>query len=169
MIKQIGKGIQARARDPSSSHIYNQYASRISHTSLMQESSNKEMRSRTRVERSDIVQGAKWVPPCACTHSRSLVDRDTLDVEDQVRVGGDVRGSTLLAVSHRGGDGEATLATSGHASDTDVPALDDLADAELESERLALLVGFATSVFVRKLPNFQDLQSKTLPFFSFPM
>jgi hypothetical protein len=70
-----------------------------------------------------------------------LVDRNALDVEDQVRVGRNVRGSTLLAVRHGGGNGEAALTTSGHASDTDVPALDDLANTELEGERLTLLVG----------------------------
>lgn len=71
-----------------------------------------------------------------------LVDRNALDVEDQVRVGGDVRGSALLAIRHGGGDGEATLAAGGHACDADVPALNDLADAELEGEGLALLVGW---------------------------
>jgi hypothetical protein len=72
---------------------------------------------------------------------QSLTDGDALDVEDQVRVGRDVRRCTLLAVCHRGGDGEATLAASGHASDTDIPALDDLANTELEGKRLALLIG----------------------------
>jgi hypothetical protein len=74
--------------------------------------------------------------------AQRLADRDALDVEDQVRVGGNVRGSTTLAVRKSGGDGEATLATGRHASDTDVPALDDLTDTELEGERLALLVGW---------------------------
>jgi hypothetical protein len=73
--------------------------------------------------------------------AQRLADRDALDVEDQVRVGGNVRGSTTLAVRKSGGDGEATLATGRHAGDTDVPALDDLTDTELEGERLALLVG----------------------------
>lgn len=82
------------------------------------------------------------------THSclTGLVDRDALDVEDQVGVGGNVRGSTALAVGHGSGDGEATLAAGGHASDTDVPALDDLADAELEGKGLALLVGCGSGV-----------------------
>jgi hypothetical protein len=77
-----------------------------------------------------------------------LTDRDALDVEDQVGVGGNVRGRALLAVRKRGGDGEATLTAGGHAGDTDVPALDDLADAELEGERLALLVCCDVSVIV---------------------
>jgi hypothetical protein len=87
----------------------------------------------------------KWSQTQRCTNVdvtvQRLADRDALDVEDQVRVGGNVRGSTALAVRKSGGDSEATLATGGHASDTDVPALDDLTDTELEGERLALLVG----------------------------
>lgn len=81
-------------------------------------------------------------PYCACVFAETrLTDRDALDVEDQVRVRRNVRGSTLLAVSHRRRDGKTTLSAGGHASDTDVPTLDDLADAELKRERLALLVG----------------------------
>jgi hypothetical protein len=82
-----------------------------------------------------------------CVHSditrteRCLTDRDALDVEDQVRVGGDVRRRTLLAVCERSGDGKTTLTTWGHASDTDVPTLDNLTDTELEGEGLSLLVG----------------------------
>jgi hypothetical protein len=72
---------------------------------------------------------------------RRLTDRDTLDVEDQVRVGGNVRRRTLLAICERSGNGKAALTSGGHTGDTDVPALDDLADAELEREWLALLVG----------------------------
>jgi len=87
----------------------------------------------------------KWSHKLRCTSVgvtvQRLADRDALDVEDQVRVRGNVRGSTTLAVRKSGGDGETTLATGCHASDTDVPALDDLANAELERERLALLVG----------------------------
>lgn len=101
--------------------------------------------------------------------ARHLADRNALDVEDQVRVGGNVRGSTALAVRKSGGDGEATLAAGRHASDTDVPALDDLADTELEGERLALLVGWriVSCVSVRVEAGYS--QSKTLPFFSLPM
>jgi hypothetical protein len=81
-------------------------------------------------------------------YRRRLTDRDALDVEDQVRVGRDVRGRTLLAVCERSGDGEATFTARGHAGDTDVPALDNLADAKLEGEWLALLVGYKLSAFV---------------------
>lgn len=80
-------------------------------------------------------------PRIAYKRSSRLVDRNALDVEDQVRVGRNVRGSTLLAVGHGGGNGEAALTTGGHASDTDVPALDDLTNTKLEGKRLALLVG----------------------------
>jgi hypothetical protein len=107
----------------------------------MQGKSNKEMYSCTRVGRSGIVQ-EEVGPRMGRRRSRSLVDRNALDVEDQVRVGGNVRGSTLLAVGHGSGNSKATLTASSHASDTDVPALDDLADTELECERLALLVGY---------------------------
>ena len=78
--------------------------------------------------------------PRLCVYQH-LVDRNALDIEDQVGVGRNVRGRTLLSVRHRGGEGEATLAASGHTSDTDVPAFDDLANAELEGKGLALLVG----------------------------
>lgn len=74
--------------------------------------------------------------------STCLVDSDALDVKDQVGVGRNVRGRALLAVRKRSGDGKATLTAGGDASDTDVPALNDFTDAELEGERLALLVGW---------------------------
>lgn len=75
------------------------------------------------------------------SQAERLTDRDALDVEDQVRVGGNVRGRTLLAICERSRDGKTTFTTGGHAGDTDVPALDDLADTELEGKWLALLVG----------------------------
>ena len=65
-----------------------------------------------------------------------------LDVKGQLAVGGDA-GHTPRAISQMGGDGQATLATNGHADNTDVPALDDFILADLEREGLALLVGFA--------------------------
>lgn len=70
---------------------------------------------------------------------RSL-DLEELDVEGQLAVAGDTR-KGLGAVGEAGGDGKATLAANAHADNTDVPALDDLALADLERERLALLVG----------------------------
>ena len=69
-----------------------------------------------------------------------LFDLKELDVEDQLRVTRDA-GKSLLAVGEMGRDRDATLSTDSHASNTDVPALDDFALTELEAERLALLVG----------------------------
>lgn len=109
-------------------------------------------------------------PYCAWIFARSrLTDRDALDVEDQVRVRRNVRGSTLLAVSHRRRDGKTTLAPGGHASDTDVPTLDDLTDTKLEREWLALLVGCVFVSHGGTIWKVDNLQSKTLPFFSLPM
>lgn len=75
--------------------------------------------------------------------SKRLVDRDTLDVKDQVGVGWDVRRSTPLSVCHGGGNGKTTLTTGSDASDTNIPALDNFPNTELEGERLALLVRYA--------------------------
>lgn len=72
--------------------------------------------------------------------ARRSLDLKKLDVEHQGAVGRDA-GQALGAVGEVGRDGQATLAADGHAEDTDVPALDDLALAGLEGERLALLVG----------------------------
>ena len=77
-----------------------------------------------------------------------LFDFEELDVEDQLRVGGDA-GKSTLAVGEMRGDADAALTTDGHAGNTDVPALDDLALAELEGKRLALLVGYNDSVSVQ--------------------
>lgn len=70
----------------------------------------------------------------------TLFDLQQLDIEDQLGVGWDA-GNALLAVREMRRDRDAALATDGHAGDTDIPALDDLALAQLESERLSLLVG----------------------------
>lgn len=70
-----------------------------------------------------------------------LFDLEELDIEDQLRVTGDT-GESLLAVGKVRRDGDTALTTDSHAGDTDIPALDDLTLAELEVERLALLVGY---------------------------
>lgn len=72
--------------------------------------------------------------------STRLFDGEKLDIEDQLAVGRNA-GELLAAIGKVGGDCQATLATDSHAGDTNVPALDDLASAGLEAERLALLVG----------------------------
>lgn len=70
----------------------------------------------------------------------NLFDLKELDIKDQLRVSRDARES-LLAVCEVRRNRDATLSTNGHASNTDVPALDDLTLAKLEAERLALFVG----------------------------
>ena len=78
-----------------------------------------------------------------CYDNRStrtpLFDLQKLDVEDQLGVARDSR-KALLAVSKMRRNGDTALATRGHASNTDIPTLDDFTLAELEGERLALLV-----------------------------
>lgn len=71
---------------------------------------------------------------------KRLFDLQQLDIEDQLGVGGDA-GKSLLAVCEVRRNCDTALATRGHASNTDVPALDDFTLAQLEGERLALLVG----------------------------
>ena len=71
----------------------------------------------------------------------ALVDRDDLDVEDEGGTARNVWGSATGTVGVVSGDGDPALSANGHAGDTDVPALDDLALAELEGEGLAFLVG----------------------------
>ena len=68
-----------------------------------------------------------------------LVDGETLDVKDELRVGR-YSGESLVAIGQLGGNGDTTLTTNGDANDTDIPALDDFSSAKLEGERLALLV-----------------------------
>lgn len=65
-----------------------------------------------------------------------------LDIEDEVRVGRDIRAHGAVTVAQFRGDGDAALATDRQAEDTDVHALDDLTGADLEGERLALLIGY---------------------------
>lgn len=70
----------------------------------------------------------------------NLFDLQKLDIEDELGVTGDT-GESLLAVGELRRNGDTTLTTGGHTGDTNVPALDDLTLAQLEGERLALLVG----------------------------
>lgn len=98
-----------------------------------------------------------------------LLDLEKLDVKDQLAVGGDA-GESLGAVGEVGGDGQATLAANGHADDANVPALDDLAAAGLEGERLALLVGCEMLALLNRLEIFGgNVPSNCLPFWSLPM
>ena len=86
-----------------------------------------------------LSRGERYIPIYSC-HDARLLDLKKLDVEDEGAVAGDA-GEGLAAVRHAGGDSKAPLSADGHAEDADVPALDDLALANLEAERLALLVG----------------------------
>lgn len=73
-------------------------------------------------------------------HMDTLLDLKKLNVENERAVRRDAR-QGLAPVGQVGGDGQAALATDRHTDNADVPALDDLALAELEGERRALLVG----------------------------
>jgi hypothetical protein len=78
-------------------------------------------------------------------HKRSsmgcrLLDLEELDVEDERAVRRDP-GDGAAAVGEVGGDGQAALTADGHAGNANIPPLDDLALADLEGERRALLVG----------------------------
>ena len=83
----------------------------------------------------------------------ALVDLDDLDVEDEGGAARDVWGSATGTVGVVGGDGDPALGADGHAGNTDVPALDDLAATELEGERLALLVAVEDLVVLLELSD----------------
>lgn len=94
----------------------------------------------------NIVEGLpefKETISCVVTSSnggdRSL-NLQQLNIEDQGAV---ARNAThaLAAIGLAGRDGQTTLTTDGHALDTNVPALNDLALTQLEGERRSLLVG----------------------------
>jgi hypothetical protein len=86
-------------------------------------------------------------------HLFTLVDLDDLDVEDKGGTARDVWGSATGTVGVVGGNGDPALSANGHAGDTDVPALDDLAGAKLEGEGLALLVAVEDLVVLLELAN----------------
>lgn len=102
----------------------------------------------------------------------SLLDLEELDIEGQGAVGRDAW-DTLAAVGVVSGNGQSALATDGHASNADVPSLDDLALSELEGEWCPLLVCcVALSALMPCGLHFygaHNLQSKTLPLSSLPM
>lgn len=100
-----------------------------------------------------------------------LLHLEELNVEDQRAVGRDAR-KALAAVGEVGRNRQTALATNGHASNADIPALDDFTLSELKGEWGTLLVCcFHLSVpdCCRKLPHEGNLPSKTLPFSSLPM
>src|SRR5690606_25289531 len=71
----------------------------------------------------------------------ALVHRHQVAHEDQGLAGGDDRRGAAVAVGEVGGDLEAATAADLHALHALVPAGDDLADAELEAQRLAAVPG----------------------------
>lgn len=71
----------------------------------------------------------------------ALLDAQQLNLEDEGGVGGDGAARAALAVAELGGDDEAALPADLHPSHALVPALDDLARAELEIEGLAAIQG----------------------------
>src|SRR6185295_19091958 len=66
-----------------------------------------------------------------------LGDLEQLDLEHQRRVRRDHAAAAMLAVGERGRDGELALAALLHAFNALVPALDHVACAEREVERVA--------------------------------
>src|SRR6266568_8312785 len=67
-------------------------------------------------------------------------DGEQLDLEHQRRVGRDSAREAARAVAELGRDGELALAAHLHALHALVPALDDLAGAELELEGIAAIL-----------------------------
>lgn len=56
------------------------------------------------------------------------------------------------------GNRQSAFATDGHADNTDIPSLDDLALADLERKGLALLVGYDSSQVSRCVGKVVDKQ-----------
>src|SRR5690606_6854780 len=80
-------------------------------------------------------------PPRRVRRRSALVHRHQVADEDERLARGDHRRGAHVAVAEGGGDVEAAAATDPHALDALVPAADDLADAELEAQRLAAVPG----------------------------
>lgn len=76
-----------------------------------------------------------------------LLDLQELDIEHQGAVGRN-SGLSFAAIRRLGGDSKSTLTTNGHAGNTNIPALNDLALAELECERLAGFVGCTRAISI---------------------
>lgn len=68
------------------------------------------------------------------------LDTDELGLEDEGGVGGDDATDSAVAVGEVRGDSELALLANLHAEETLIPALDDLALANGEVERLAAVV-----------------------------
>jgi hypothetical protein len=101
-----------------------------------------------------------------------LLDLKQLDVEDQCAVRRDP-GHGTASVGKVCRDGQPALSANRHAHNADIPTLNNLALADLEGERRALLVGCVVlgqliSAFSemkkKKKICYCHLQSNTLPF-----
>ena len=107
-----------------------------------------------------------------------------LEVEDELRIGWDVGGRSFLAIAMMRRDCDTTLTACSHTSNTDIPACNHFAGAELEGEWFALFVCFFDLLAPGPLisaelglgmlsagtaPLHFCLPSKTLPFSSLPM
>src|SRR5947209_3433500 len=71
--------------------------------------------------------------------SRSLLDFQELYLEGQLGIGWDGAGKPALAIAEFRRNHQFALAPGFHADDAFIPALDDLAAAQLEAERLAAI------------------------------
>ena len=122
----------------------------------------------TQTERHHSPVGAHTRPISTDVASHSLHGQ-TLDVEHELRVGRNA-GHALVAVGHVRWDGELALAAGGDALEADVPALDDLAGADLDCKGLPLLVRWRVSVHsYKRMVKYGDVPSKTLPSVNLPM
>src|SRR3954463_1314634 len=69
--------------------------------------------------------------------AKNLLDLDKLGLENERRVGRDDTPHSAVAIRQVGSDGELALLADLHAEQALVPALDDLAFADGEGERVA--------------------------------
>src|SRR5580704_1136024 len=84
---------------------------------------------------------ARFVRVCAKKprHTAALFDVEELDVEDQRGIRRDDAAGAAGAVAELGGNDQRALAADLHGRDAFVPAANDLADADLERERLVAI------------------------------
>jgi hypothetical protein len=74
-----------------------------------------------------------------CDH---LFHAEHLEVEDEFRVGRNLWWCAFASITEIRGNGQPSLATNSHSSNTDIPSFDDFTDTELEAERFPLLVRY---------------------------
>lgn len=76
---------------------------------------------------------------------RAVLDLGELGLEDERRARRDAVSGARLAVAQRRGHGQLALVAHAHVEQALVPALDHLAQADLEAERLAPLPAAASA------------------------